>query len=663
MFNPTPTYDSCIYRPGGTAGGDVFTTWAAVKTFIESSSNGKCIVFVDDSIVSPALVDGATGITDCKGRVEFRPYVEDTLQETILQVQDGATLRDVYKINGMEIDGNCQSSTPSFDFTLAPDGGNLYIEGFGAIGNAPTSTQPIMSVPTGKLWQILLIGGNIFVKSAASLVNCPAGAQFTIIAFDGSTLSNNVVQGAGTYFFNYDNSTANSFSPVGTPPTNPSFTGTTSISNLDNIWAQQPIDAATFNAPSAAQLPIYALSLTRWRAVSMHGDATIDENGLITVSGGSVTLAGNTNGPSGTNRFLQLVQDVGDADASVPEATGWWWMNVGPVTVDRTITLPADPTNGQTVVVSDTFNSLDVANINIDGNGHTIQTPSGSVSVYTMTESQNGIGSSVCLVYDANSAIWFIFAQSNTATGITPTLTGNVNGPITANRFVALMLFAANTDVAVPANGWYAVDVTGLTASHNVTLPVAPVQGQVVAIYDQDGSLGTQSIVVQGSGKLVQGGSNLTLDAAYPGANGGVILQFNGSNSWNIVADYAPNATGALVGNTNGPAGANRFQSLTMVGNNADVNVTDTRGWYFVRMVGLTANHTVTLPAAPTNDMVVVVKDGDGSLANFDIVINGNGQTIDGDATYTMSALQDGVKGSVGLQYDASAPNPGWFIF
>jgi len=120
---------------------------------------------------------------------------------------------------------------------------------------------------------------------------------------------------------------------------------------------------------------------------------------------------------------------------------------------------------------------------------------------------------------------------------------------------------------------------------------------------------------------------------------------------------------GALVGNTNGPTGANRFLSLTLLGNDADVNVVDTEGWYFVRMTGLTANRNVTLPAAPTTGMVVVVKDGDGSLSNFNIVINGNGNTIDGAATYTMTGVQNLPKGSVSLQFDGTAPNAGWFLF
>ncbi len=53
-----------IYQPGGTPGGLTVTTWAQVQKFI-AARQGSVTVFVDSSIVSPAPVDAATGITEC----------------------------------------------------------------------------------------------------------------------------------------------------------------------------------------------------------------------------------------------------------------------------------------------------------------------------------------------------------------------------------------------------------------------------------------------------------------------------------------------------------------------------------------------------------------------------------------------------------------------
>lgn len=90
----------------------------------------------------------------------------------------------------------------------------------------------------------------------------------------------------------------------------------------------------------------------------------------------------------------------------------------------------------------------------------------------------------------------------------------------------------------------------------------------------------------------------------------------------------------------------------------ADVNVgaqPHPHGLIYEGLNGLTANRTVTLPAAPTSGDEIVVKDEDGSLAGFNIVINGNGKNIDGAPTYTMTLAQNGQFGSVTLLYTGTA--------
>lgn len=140
--------------------------------------------------------------------------------------------------------------------------------------------------------------------------------------------------------------------------------------------------------------------------------------------------------------------------------------------------------------------------------------------------------------------------------------------------------------------------------------------------------------------------------------------------SWNGVQWVAGPVAAAIVltGNVNGPANANRFLSLNLSSVDADFTflAVDTEGWFTLRMRGLTANRTVNLPAAPTDGEVVVVKDGDGSLAAFNIIINGGANPIDEVAgPYTMTAVQNGVKGAVSLVfYAASAAGPaGWYLF
>lgn len=79
----------------------------------------------------------------------------------------------------------------------------------------------------------------------------------------------------------------------------------------------------------------------------------------------------------------------------------------------------------------------------------------------------------------------------------------------------------------------------------------------------------------------------------------------------------------------------------------------------FVSLRGLTVDRTVTLPATPPVGQVVCVKCEDGSLDTANIIISGNGNTIDGAANYTMTLAQDGAFGTVLLLFQGA----GWSIF
>jgi len=104
-----------------------------------------------------------------------------------------------------------------------------------------------------------------------------------------------------------------------------------------------------------------------------------------------------------------------------------------------------------------------------------------------------------------------------------------------------------------------------------------------------------------------------------------------------------------------GSGGGTTFSRVVVRSNDANVLVVPTTSDVYVFMRGLTADRTVTLPAAPATGQIVAVKDEDGSLAAHSIIIAGNGNTIDGAASYTMTAAQNGVKGSISLLFDGVA--------
>lgn len=304
-FNPTSTYDAIIYRPGSTSAGDVVATWAEVKTFIQASSNGKCIVYVDDSNVapSPALVDTATGITDCLGKVEIRPYVVDSINFVVLQVEPGATLRNLYRVVSMELRCNAQNATPSLDFPLAPSGGNLILEEFGALTNASTATTTAINVAGGAVLQITGGQANIFLNNpAVPIFNVVALGLLEIVVFDASFIDANYASGGGRVNFVYDNATASSFATPGTPPPLPGITGGYDAVNDDNIWAQKPIDPATFNAPALNAVPVF--NGTEW-------EATTVPSGSVTGTPNTMAYFNASGALTGTPTFVTAIDATG----------------------------------------------------------------------------------------------------------------------------------------------------------------------------------------------------------------------------------------------------------------------------------------------------------------------------------------------------------------
>lgn len=504
-YNPTSTYDAIIYRPGGTTAGDVVATWAEVKTFIQASSNGKCIVYVDDSIVSPALVDTVTGITDCLGKVEIRPYVVDSVNFTVLQVEPGATLRDLYRIASMELRCNAQNATPSLDFMLAPSGGNLILEEYGALTNASTATTTAISVAGGAVLQITGGQANVFLNNGAvPIFNVVALGLLEIVVFDASFIDANYASGAGRVNFVYDNSTASSFGTPGTPPPLPALTGTYDAVNDDNIWAQKPIDPTTFNAPADADLAIFDGPSQIWRAVAMSGDATITNAGVVTVTGGGGTLTGNVNGPLGANRFLSLVHNVVDADFAVTEVEGWTWVGMQSLTADRTVTLPAAPTAGEVVVVTDATGFLPAHNVIINGNGKTVQ----GNATYTMSGAQNGTRGGIALQYDGTS--WEIFAAFNP--GITQQVyTGPLSSAVTQN----------SQDVVIY------VDTSAGAVNLTLPTPVTNVPTRIT-FRDRAGTWNTHNLTITPPGAVDINGANTPFVVAAQYAH--IVAESDGTN-------------------------------------------------------------------------------------------------------------------------------------
>jgi len=243
---------SIIYQPGGTASGLIVTSWAQVQKFIVARQ-GSVIVYVDDSITSPAPVPGVTGITACDGRVELRPYAVDGTTFVVLEIEDGATLQDLYAVRAMELRCNCQSATPSLTWTIAPTGGDLNLFDFASLTNSATATNPAISIPAGKQFFLLSTTSFIILHApAVPLVAIPATAVFNLEVMDGTGVPSGLVSGAGSFSLVYDNASSALFPTPQVPPTQPAFTGQYLPTNLDSLFPSpgSQLQATWFIDPS-----------------------------------------------------------------------------------------------------------------------------------------------------------------------------------------------------------------------------------------------------------------------------------------------------------------------------------------------------------------------------------------------------------------------------
>lgn len=254
------TNNNVIYQPGGTSNGPVVATWEEVKAFIALKS-GACIIYVDDSITSPALVPATAGVTECFGRVELRPFKVDSIIFSVLEIEDGATLSNLYQVTDLELRLNCQSATKSLTWTGTPNGGFLILWQFGYLSMATTATQPGISVIAGQTVLIQadnngIIYGQDFTTFTVPLATVAATGEFQIEANNNSEISENFAEGAGDVLLEYDDSSSAFFFPDGVPPALPALAGTINGYNgpyslFRNSTAPQLLSTPfAFNTPS-----------------------------------------------------------------------------------------------------------------------------------------------------------------------------------------------------------------------------------------------------------------------------------------------------------------------------------------------------------------------------------------------------------------------------
>ena len=185
-----------IYRPGGVATGNVYTTSADVAAAIEAA-NGAINVYVDDSIVSPCVLDPGV-IWDFKG---FGAPYGSTPYYPELFISDTAQLRNLGQALTNIIITTASKTLPSIDYddwtetpTIALIAAEWFIDS--------TATIPPVSIPgDGNLFLLLYAGSGTIVSAAPTvgLIKLETGAGVQVYVFGLAVVDPaTFVGGAGT---------------------------------------------------------------------------------------------------------------------------------------------------------------------------------------------------------------------------------------------------------------------------------------------------------------------------------------------------------------------------------------------------------------------------------------------------------------------------------
>ena len=164
--------DGIIFRPGGVAGGNVYTTWPAVMAAL-TAVQGATTVYVDSSI-APANVP--PGVYNGFGPAKLACY--NTEDVDILNITDGATLSEWSGINGLFVSCACVT-TAAFSFS---EFASFNLFDFATLSLAVGALVPAIQIATGPFsWALISRMGSVDNSNAPTVatISIAAGSSAT----------------------------------------------------------------------------------------------------------------------------------------------------------------------------------------------------------------------------------------------------------------------------------------------------------------------------------------------------------------------------------------------------------------------------------------------------------------------------------------------------
>ena len=353
-----PTSNGVIWRPGGTAGGNVYTTWASAYA-AAVLTNGATVIYVDTTDGSATIPSGSYPGYSLLTLAAFNSG------NNTCTIADGATLNHWQGVSGLTcvcvaattspfihndqfildnhatIQLNAASTVAAF---AVANGETLTINcSSGFLSNAAKTTVPVISVANGGTCVLVASSysaeGQLF--TTGNEVGGPSGSTFYLAADDTVTHpTNSLFSGSYTLYKSSYTSLQNSGSATANQVATADGSGNVS-------WAVPVITAAH---GTAAQILVTNSGATASAWVSMSVDATISAAGAVTVASaqaGLISWAATT--------ALETIAATATAPGIIQTTAG-----SGVTPVGFTIT-PQAPNAGSGTTASGTPGSLTVA--------------------------------------------------------------------------------------------------------------------------------------------------------------------------------------------------------------------------------------------------------------------------------------------------------------
>lgn len=184
-----------VFRPGGVAGANVYTSWAALYAVYSTVAGPKFVLF-DDSIESPCVIPAGAYNFDnliASGEANFNTPNGGALVELAAGVT--ITAGTIVLENNLGLTSQVQATAPitvsgaaqEFNFIIGPE----------TQVSMPAGSAPLISVTSGYCW--ILLRGGVLGDGTHEVVSVGTGAggSFQISVVGGGTVTAASVGGAG----------------------------------------------------------------------------------------------------------------------------------------------------------------------------------------------------------------------------------------------------------------------------------------------------------------------------------------------------------------------------------------------------------------------------------------------------------------------------------